>query len=507
MDYTKKLTETAMKTIRGLDMLPKTGGSVLCGFSGGSDSVCLMHFLLKLREETGVELLALHVNHGIRGAEASRDQDFCEAFCEKYGVAFIASRLDIPARVKETGETLEEAARNARYAEFERVCVENGINTLATAHNARDNAETVVFSLIRGASVHGIAGIPPVRELGNIKVIRPLLCCPKEWILAYDAENSLDYVTDSTNSDISYTRNFIRAEILPLFAKINPSYESSISDFSALARLDDDFMAKRTRELTKTLFIDKIPTGFDCKTPESVSNGSAPSTITADEIPDSLLSRALILRFSDFSDKTLENVHVAAMLEAVRKGRGSVSLPGLMKFSVENGAFKFSPDDRSPAKPQAECLFDLPLKPGMNAAEGSQFSVYAVFGPLDDIIRKDIKQQINIYKLFIHAFASSDKIIGKIKFRSRRAGDRITVLGTRKDVRRLMNEKKIPPELRSSVPVFYDAEGIVCVGGFAVCDRIFVSEKDRDTADFHLFILGGGSDRDKERYVEDDAAF
>ncbi|MBP3249532.1 MAG: tRNA lysidine(34) synthetase TilS, partial [Ruminococcus sp.] len=182
------MLEKIWELIRRYNMLSQ-GDTVVCGLSGGADSVCLLLVMCELREKLGITVRALHVNHCLRGSESDRDEDFCRALCEKLGVQFKAVKCDVSGYAAEKGLSTEEAARELRYAIF----AENSRGCkMATAHNAGDNLETVLLNLTRGTALRGMAGIPPVR--GNI--IRPLLSVTRRQIEEFLRENHQPCVTD-----------------------------------------------------------------------------------------------------------------------------------------------------------------------------------------------------------------------------------------------------------------------------------------------------------------------
>ena len=195
----------------------------LVGFSGGADSVTLLHALYTLLGKE--RLVALHINHMLRGAEADADEEFCRDFCQAREIPFLSRKIDVKAICGESG--FEEAARNVRYEAFEEAAEAMQCTTVSLAHTASDNLETMIFNLCRGAGASGLSGIPAQRPLGKCTVVRPLLDVTREEILAYTEENKLPFRTDSTNTDTAYTRNFIRAEIVPLMKRINPSVEEN----------------------------------------------------------------------------------------------------------------------------------------------------------------------------------------------------------------------------------------------------------------------------------------
>lgn len=210
------------------------GETVCVGLSGGADSVSLLFALRELGGELGFGVRAVHINHGLRGEESERDMRFCERLCGELGIALEVRRLDLAA-VKTKHESLEECARKARYQAF---CEVMRGDKLATAHNLNDNAETVLLNLMRGTGLRGLCGIPPKRG----SIIRPLIRCSRAEVEEYCRENSLSYVTDSTNLSDDYTRNRVRHAILPEMLKINPSLPDTISRMTELLRGDSDFL-------------------------------------------------------------------------------------------------------------------------------------------------------------------------------------------------------------------------------------------------------------------------
>ncbi len=215
---------------------------VVVGLSGGADSVCLTAVLCSLREKYGFSLEAAHINHGIRGEEAQRDEDHCRKICEKLGVELQVLKADVPSLAKQHGLGEEECGRKVRYEFFSSLAGENG--KIATAHNLNDNAETLIFNLVRGSGLKGACGIPPVRD----NIIRPLINTERSEIERYCNENSLDFVTDSTNSENAYSRNKIRNAVMPILRQINPNVESSLAGFTKTVRETREFFEKITDE-------------------------------------------------------------------------------------------------------------------------------------------------------------------------------------------------------------------------------------------------------------------
>ncbi len=216
--------------------LTDIGDKVLVGLSGGADSVCLLFMLNLLKKDLKIDIVAIHVNHMIRGAEAIRDENFCKNLCAKLEIPLTVRRIDVPKLARENGTGLEETGREARYKAFSETAKERKCNKIAVAHHMNDSAETFIFQLLRGSRLSGLSGIKPVN--GNI--IRPLLSVTRPEIEKWLKDNRIDYVTDSTNKSDDYTRNYIRNTIIPAADKVRAGAVARISETSLyLARVCD----------------------------------------------------------------------------------------------------------------------------------------------------------------------------------------------------------------------------------------------------------------------------
>lgn len=231
------------QTVANYDML--SGVTAVCtALSGGADSVSLLLAMKALSGERGFAISACHLNHGLRGAESDSDQSFCEELCFGLQIPLITKKVNI-AELSDKHESVEETARRVRYGFFRVALSSLGENAvLATAHTANDNAETVLINAIRGTGLAGLCGIPPVRGLGEFKVIRPLLGCTRTDVENFLSENDQGYVTDSTNLSEEYTRNKIRRRVLPEIAEINPSVLEVFGRMCGSLREDNSLLEK-----------------------------------------------------------------------------------------------------------------------------------------------------------------------------------------------------------------------------------------------------------------------
>lgn len=210
-------------------------GKVIAAVSGGVDSAVLLDLLSHERGALGIDVIVAHFNHQLRGEESEGDEQFVAARAAHYGLELYVDRANTADYARHTRLGIQEAARNLRYDFFAKLLESSGYDFIATAHNADDNAETVLFNLFRGAGVQGLAGIPVVRL--DRRIVRPLLFARREEIERYAELEGLTYREDSSNTKDVYTRNFIRHQILPLVRdQINPNVVDALQRSSELFR-------------------------------------------------------------------------------------------------------------------------------------------------------------------------------------------------------------------------------------------------------------------------------
>lgn len=219
---------------------------IVVGVSGGADSVCLIIVLCNIIKKYGldVKLTAVHINHGIRGAEADRDEAFTKNLCGGLGVPLVAKAVDVPRLAREDGLSEEEAGRKARYEIFGRLAGHDG--RIAVAHHMDDEAETVLMNIFRGCGLKGAGGIAPVRE----NIIRPFLCISRSEIEDYLKSIGQSYMTDSTNLSCDYTRNRLRNDIIPIIrGSFNPNVTERLCHMAEEMRAAEDYMEQQAEAL------------------------------------------------------------------------------------------------------------------------------------------------------------------------------------------------------------------------------------------------------------------
>lgn len=449
-----KILDKFRASVDEYNMLENVSG-VLVGYSGGADSSALLRLMKVECDRLGIFIKAVHINHGIRGAEAQRDADFCSAECRSLGVEFELVCADIPELARRSGKGVEEAARDFRYEQFLRIIEsDTRLDTIATAHNADDNAETLLFNLIRGSGIAGLSGIPPVRELGAYRVIRPLIAVSKDEILSFCHDGSIDFVHDSTNDDTAYTRNYIRHELIPGIKRLNPSFLSSAARLSAMARTDEEYIGLGAARLA-----------------------SSPSVAALAAAHPAVASRAISRLYSEVSSSMLENVHIRAILSLCRKGQGELSLPNRVFARIESGMLVFTREAREELS-----KFEFELKPGSNRFDAQNFAVFlSSSGEAAEDFKKDNETLKKIYKLSMHIRLNSDTINHILLVRSRHDGDSYAFGGMTRRLKKLYNDRGFDEKKRRELPIFCDGDGIVWVPGFPCADRVKPSETAKES--------------------------
>ena len=506
---TKKVQTAFRETVREYRMLVP-GDRVLCGLSGGADSVALLHLLLLLGREYPFEVFAVHVHHGIRGAEADRDEAFCKQLCREYGVSLHCEHADAPGYAAESGKNLEDAARCLRYDIFRKIRAEADIDRIALAHHADDNLETVLLNLTRGSGLAGIRGIPPVRG----SIIRPLLACKKADIAGYCEENGLSYVTDSTNADPSYARNFIRSSIVPLLEKLNPEVQQAFCQTSAIARADDEALwleaeahslsdGRKQLSALPDAVLDRVllreyrrfladsRAGADAVRPDTavsdaewskVYTGSVEKhsrTEAASSVPEpngaafsasgapaeACSASVRTVSAQDSRLPALTGRQTAALRRIIRKesAHAKISLPGSVSLICDRDAAAFF---HSPASAPEFAPYRLQF--GANPSPDGHSVLFLTEADSNPpkALPEEIKAFKNIYKFFIHTKINPAKIRGTITVRTRCGGDTYRIRNQTKRVKKLLQSLKLPAGRTAMLPILCDEEGILWIPGF-----------------------------------------
>lgn len=210
----------------------KPGDKIVAGVSGGADSMALLHILHRYCTENGGEVVAAHLNHGLR-EEAIQDEELVKETCSHWGIACYTRRVDVADIAARTKKSWEEAGRDCRYQYFQELASQVGADRIATAHHQNDQAESVLLHLLRGSGIRGLQGIKPV----NGRLIRPLLCATRKDIEQYVQENQLPFCQDLSNDDPAFTRNRIRLQLIPYLQEaFNPRIVEALNRLAVIAQ-------------------------------------------------------------------------------------------------------------------------------------------------------------------------------------------------------------------------------------------------------------------------------
>ena len=422
-----KFLHKVRDTIKAYHMLPDRA-KVLVGLSGGADSVALV---LALRE-LGYTVWTCHLHHGLRGAEADRDQAFCAAFCKAQGLTMETRRVDAAQAARMGRESVETAARRLRYAFFRDLCPQGPV---ATAHTANDNLETMLFHIARGAGTAGLSGIPPVRE----GIVRPLIGCTRQEVEAFLQVRGQDFVQDSTNFSAEYTRNRIRMEAVPALTAVNSRAVEHAAALSARLRLDEDYLQRQAAQML-------------------VRQGAGWQIGPLRQAHPALRARALRQLGEEYGAGALSARHVAA-LEALLENAipsAQLDLPGGVCARREYNILVLE----RPSAPDSWARLEIPV-PGCGTfgAEGLRVT-----------IRRIENDQV-FYKSFNTFWVRCDTIdLSTCVLRTRRTGDRVRLnaRGGSKTLKKCMIEKKIPSARRDRLAVLADRLGIIAVQSVGV---------------------------------------
>lgn len=418
----------------------KPGEIIGVACSGGRDSICLLHYLNSIKAELDCEVVAVNVDHGIR-ANSALDTEFVMQFCKDHKIRAYKFKGEALKVVKEEKLTIEQAARKVRYGVFETVVKKGLVDKIALAHHLNDQAETVLLNIIRGAGLTGAKGMEPVRD--NL-YIRPLLTTPREEIMAYLDEFGLEFVEDETNSDTTYSRNYIRNIVMPALRKHFKSVDKSIVNFASICAKDDEYINKQINlgTLIETQDLTKIPLIY----------------FHQDE---AIVNRILMKVFSRFVKQDIERKHIKMVREFALEAKNGniISMPFKIKVLKEYDYITIGYIKKKEAI-------------GENAFRSGKLKI-AGYGT----IRSTASKVLTEPKIHQH-IVDADKLPTTAVWRLRQEGDVFSPLGLggTKKLKDYFIDKKIPQRMRDEIPVLASGNRILAVADIEIADEIKVTE-------------------------------
>lgn len=537
------MTEQVIEWIKAEKLIAQ-GDCVIAGVSGGADSVCLLRLLLEIQKKLDFTLEAVHVEHGIRGEESREDAAFVQALCDRFRVPCHIYAVDVPSYAEEKGLGLEEAARIKRYEcyqkEIEKRKGEKRTVKVALAHHADDNAETLLFQMIRGSGIVGLAGMRAKRPLTEgAELIRPLLNVQRREIESYLSSIGQEYRVDSTNTDTDYSRNRIRHNILPELSEINEQAVSHMNRSAGMLRQIADYLVQQTEEAMRECCVwetpEREPGGerqcqgdVECcvrETPERKEtenkNRELGETVLLlaekfETYPELLQKEMLhrVLAEVSGSSRDIGAVHVEAVRLLFQKQVGrSLDLPyGVRAERVyegvriqkegmrEPGTEKISRKERQNMAKlgQEYCFNKAELSQKVFAAEkemlreyclgeaerqrleaGEELCIFLPEGELHFRILEPEPEVGKIHKKKYTKWLNYDKIKGDLQIRRRKPGDYLTVdlQGHKKKLKEYFVNEKIPRESREHIWLLTREEHVLWVIGGRISADYRISQQ------------------------------
>lgn len=483
------MTEKVSEYIAEENLIEK-GDCVLAGVSGGADSVCLLYLLSELSEKMGFSLSVVHVEHGIRGEESRTDEAFVQKLCDKLEIPcriFCVNAADFAA---ETGTGLEEAARVLRYECYEKAAAEIGELKIkiALAHHAGDNAETVLFQMIRGSGLYGLSGIRPMRPLTESAVIiRPLLSVSRGEIEAYLKRIGQDYRTDSTNLDAVYSRNRIRNLVMPEFLQINAQAEAHINRSAKMIRQLCEYMDGQVAELKNT--------ACACEKDAVVMRKNS-----LENVPEPLVSGLIlqILKELAGSAKDFTSVHTEAVMRLFFRQTGRrIILPyGLCAERIYEGVKIGRQKNREVFEPEAFVL-ELTARQSVRLEAGETVCFDVPNGKMEARIFKTVGELQEISKKRYTKWFDYDRIKDSLQIRGRKSGDYLVIddKGHKKRLKSWFIDEKIPGEERGRYLLLAAGAHVLWVVGKRISADVKVRESTKRILEIRFY--GGNYDEDK----------
>jgi tRNA(Ile)-lysidine synthetase-like protein len=467
------------------------GETLVVGVSGGPDSLCLLHILRRLAPEFSLSLHVAHLNHQMRGPEADADAAFVAGLAADWGLPATIESADVPALARLHKLAPEEAARRARYSFLARVAVQVGARTIAVAHNADDQTETVLMHWLRGSGLAGLRGMLPATPMGDLRfeigdwrlevpspisnlqpltLIRPLLDIPRADIEAYCARHNLQPRFDRSNLDTTYFRNRLRHELIPYLETYNVNIREILRRSATVVAADYELL----RQQLEVTWGQVVRTESD----QAVTFGLAawralPLALKRSTLREAIHRLRRALRNIDF-------VHVENALEILRDGEtgAQATLPQGLILTIGYDSFTVAGQDYRALPNLPLLLTEIPVSvavPGRAQLPGTDWVLQVEVLP-----RSVVSDQALVAAQGWEAYLDAAAVGSSPVLRPRRPGDHFCppgMGGRSKRVNELMINEKIPASWREHIPLLVNGEGqIVWVCGWRPDERACVTD-------------------------------
>jgi len=452
----KKILRAVDHTLRSYRMVQK-GDAVLVAVSGGADSVALVHILLELAPKYSLRLAIAHLNHCLREKESDRDEAFVTDLAKKLDLPFYSDREDVPRFQKRHRLSLEDAARQVRYRFYDSIAAKYGCGKIALGHHGDDNAELVLMNLLRGSGPLGLSGIPPVRDN---KIVRPLIHLRRSDIMDYLAVKKLNYVTDSSNRDLKFHRNKIRARLIPhLKSGYNPKLIDSLNRLTAIVGAEEAWIEDLIQPIFEKTVVFKEKNKLELSIAELIQQPIA--------VRRRLIRKAILWAKGNLRRMTFAHVESACQLAQIGPAYGLLDLPDRIRIRRHNNVLSISREDlnlrssdrASFLSPTGDYAYQL-SEPGKIFIE--EAGVQISFSEIP-------KAQLSDSAALEHqiAFFDMDRIRFPLIIRNFRRGDRFSPLGLggSQKLKKFFIDHKISRRERAKCPIVLSQNRIIWVVG------------------------------------------
>ena len=406
---------------------------VAVAVSGGLDSMSLLHYMQSNAKHYNFKLVAVNVEHGIRGESSINDSLFVAEYCYKNDIPLFSFSVDSVQKAKTDKLSIEQSARILRYECFYQAIADGKCDIVATAHHRGDLCESVLLNLFRGTGIKGLSGI---KSIHDDKIIRPMLNVGKDEIELYAKDNNIPFVTDETNFSDEYTRNFLRLNVIPKIKEVFPELEKSVERLSGIAKAEDEFMDECARTAVK------------------IKDGVASIPV---DTHDAVLKRAVIIALKGLGlEKDWAKTHADAVC-------GLKNLENGAKVYLPNYLYATREYDYIVITENTEKNYEqIPFSYGT-----TQFGEYKIY---TQTAGRDVDLKSGFY-------CDLNKIPSTAIIRTKRDGDIFTKFGGgTKSLGDFLTDKKIPLRIRERLPVLADGNVVLCVFSVAVSDKIKVDD-------------------------------
>lgn len=407
---------------------------VLIAFSGGNDSMCLLSVILELQKEFNLTTIAIHLNHNWRGNESLKEAENCHNFCQKHNIEFYTETLSNKIKCTETD------ARNARYEFFYRCAKKFKTDIVFTAHNADDNAETLLYRIVKGTGTKGLSGILPVRDI----FYRPLLTTYRKDIEKYIKNHHLKPNQDSSNNNDKYKRNFLRLNIIPQLETINKDFKKVLNNLSQIAQNENEIINEYIKKLDEP-YKTKNFTGY------------------SDALQKHLIYNLLIENNLDYDYKTVQKLNRFIKENSKLKNGKTTSLADKMFLFVSASEIRVIKECTE------ESVFEKIEKEGVYKT-GKYIFTIKKYTKKTDKFPSDSENT---------ALADLSKTGINFTLRTRTDGDIIHPLGCKgtQKLKKYLNSKKIPKDKRETMPFLYINDEVIWAASVGISEKIKVTNK------------------------------